>query len=103
MLTTENYSNAMVIYWAMAWLSGKPFNSGSGVQPIENFFLFWRVKKMMRRAGFKVARMTGAHHVFFVVPGCHPHLFVRKRFRTPLWATLFRPLARHVSFRAVKT
>ena len=101
-LTTENYSNAMVVYWAMAWLRRQPFNSGSGVQPIERFFLFWRVKRMMKRAGLKVVRMTGAHHVFFVVPGCHPHLFVKDRFQNRVLARLFRPIARHFSFKAVK-
>ena len=102
LLTTENYANAMIIYWMMAWLSGKPFNSGAGVQPIENFFLFWRVKRLMAIAGFQVERMIGAHHVFLVIPGCHPHLFVRERFRTKALAGLFSPIARHTSFKAVK-
>ncbi|HEY3855117.1 MAG TPA: class I SAM-dependent methyltransferase [Verrucomicrobiae bacterium] len=101
-LTTENYSNAMVIYWAMAWLRRKPFDSGSGVQPIENFFVFWKVRKMMRRAGFDVRQMLGAHHVFLAVPGCHPHLFVKERFRTCTYAAIFRIFARHVSFKAMK-
>jgi ubiquinone/menaquinone biosynthesis C-methylase UbiE len=101
-LTTENYSNAMVIYWALAWVRREPFNSGDVVQPIENFFLFWRVKQMMRTAGLEVRRIIGAHHVFFAIPGFHPHLFVRKRFRSPFFARVFRPFARHVSFRAAK-
>lgn len=102
LLTTENYSNAMLLYWAMALLRRRPFNSGSGPQPIENFFLFWRVRKMISDSGFRVLRMLGAHHVFFALPGCHPHLFVRERFRHPLLVRLLRPFARHVSFVAVK-
>jgi ubiquinone/menaquinone biosynthesis C-methylase UbiE len=37
-ITTENYLNGMLLAWAMSWLTGQPFNSGSGVQPRENFF-----------------------------------------------------------------
>jgi ubiquinone biosynthesis O-methyltransferase len=101
-LTTENYSNGMLIYWLMAWMQRKPFNSGAGVQPVEHFFLYWNVRKMMRRAGFEVSRMTGAHYVFFAVPGTHPHTFVRERIATPMLSRLLRPFARHVSFDAVK-
>ncbi len=101
-LTTENYSNGMLIYWLMAWIQRKPFNSGAGVQPIEHFFLYWRVLGMMRRAGFVVRQMTGAHFVFFALPGTHPHTFVRERIRHPGLARLLRPFARHVSFELIK-
>ena len=102
-LTTENYSNAMVIYWLIAWMRRQPLNTGSGVQPIEQFFLYWRVKRMMQRAGLRVLKMTGAHHIFLAVPGCHPHLFVKNRFQSRILARIFRPFARHFSFKAVKT
>lgn len=102
-LTTENYSNGMLIYWLMAWIQRKPFNSGAGVQPIEHFFLFWRVMAMMKRAGFAMRRMQGAHYVFFAVPGTHPHTFVRERIASPWLSKLLRPFARHVSFEAVKS
>ena len=58
-LTTENYSNAMVLAWIMSWLRKEPFNSGTGVQPIEHFFLYWRIKKMLTSNGFKVRRTRG--------------------------------------------
>lgn len=101
-LTTENYSNGMLIYWLMAWMQRKPFNSGAGVQPIEHFFLFWQVIAMMKRVGFTLRRMTGAHYVFFAIPGTHPHTFVRERIRAPLLSKWLRPFARHVSFDAIK-
>ena len=97
-LTTENYSNAMLLAWVVAWWRKEPFNSGSVVQPIEQFFLFWRVRRMMRDAGLRVRRMIGAHHVFLLLPRLHPHTFVRERFHWPFFAWLFRPCARHVSF-----
>ena len=101
-LTTENYSNAMIVYWIMAWVQRRPFDSGAGVQPYENFFLFWNVKRMMRASGLEVVRMLGTHHVFLAVPGCHPHRFVREQFKSPFWARLFQPFARHMAYFAIR-
>jgi ubiquinone biosynthesis O-methyltransferase len=101
-LTTENYSNGMLIYWAMAWLCGRPFNSGVHPQPIEQFFLFWRVRRMFKAAGLQVQRMLGAHYVFFALPGLHPHTFVKEQIGNRWLATILFPFARHVSFKAVK-
>lgn len=102
-LTTENYSNGMLIYWMIAWLQRKPFNSGAGVQPIEHFFLYWRVLRMMRRAGFIPSRMLAAHYVFFALPGTHPHTFVREHIRSKLLSRLLKPFARHMSFELFKS
>jgi ubiquinone biosynthesis O-methyltransferase len=101
-LSTENYSNGMTLLWMQTWLTGKPFNSGAGVQPIEHYFLFWQVKKMFEKAGFKVRQMVGSHHVFLVLPRFHPRAFVKEKFASPFWATFFKPLARHVTFLAEK-
>ena len=101
-LTTENYSNGVLLYWLMAWLKREPFNSGNAPQPIEHFFLFWRVRRMITQAGFDVKTMIGAHHVFLALPGMHPLRFVREQFHSKIWAFLFKPLARHVSFCAMK-
>ena len=101
-LTTENYSNGMLVYWLLSWFKRKPFNSGNGVQPIEHFFLYWRVLRMMRKVGFTPGRILGAHYVFFVIPGIHPHTFVRERIGSAWFARLFRPFARHMSFELFK-
>jgi len=42
-LTTENYFNGMLLGWLVSWWRKQPFDSGSGAQPHENFFLVWRV------------------------------------------------------------
>ena len=55
-----------------------------------------------RRAGLRVERFTGRHHVFLLLPRLHPHTFVKEQFRNPVIAWVLRPLARHVSFRARK-
>lgn len=102
-LTTENYSNAMMLAWVVAWWRGQPFDSGAGVQPIEHRFYFWRVNRILRTAGFEVEKMTGAHHVFLLLPGLDPHTFVKERFEAPSLAWMLRPFARHVAFRALRS
>lgn len=101
-LTTENYSNAMILGWIVAWLRKEPFNSGTEAQPIEHFFLYWNVKKMFAKAGFRVLQMIGWHHVFLLLPRLHPWTFVKQRFHHPLAARIFRPLARHIAFKSIK-
>lgn len=102
-LTTENYSNAMLLSWIVCRYRGQPFNSGAGVQPIEHFFLFWRVKQMFRKANFDVKELAGSHHVFLMLPRLDPHTFVVEYFRNPFIARFLRPFARHMTFAAVKT
>jgi ubiquinone biosynthesis O-methyltransferase len=102
LLTTENYSNAMILGWIVCWIRKEPFNSGAGVQPIEHFFLFWRVKRMLKKAGFHVQNMIGSHHVFLMLPRFDPHTFVVEAFKTPLVKNLFCPFARHMAFSATK-
>ena len=101
-LTTENYSNALVLGWLVSMVRRQPFNSGTHAQPIEHFFVFWRVRKWIEQAGLAVDRLTGTHHVFLLLPRCHPHTFVKHAFGNRLLARLFRPAAQHMSFRARK-
>ena len=101
-LTTENYSNAMILGWIVAWLRKESFNSGAVVQPIDHFFLYWNVRKMFRKAGFKVLQMIGWHHVFLLLPRFHPFTFVKDRFHNSAMASLFRPFARHMAFKSIK-
>ena len=102
LLTTENYSNAILLGWLVCWLRKEPFNSGEQVQPIEHFFLFWKVKKMFIEAGFNVKTMLGSHHVFLLLPRCHPHTFVVERFKHNFMAKTLLPFARHMTFEAIK-
>ena len=52
-LTTENYFNGMLLQWMKTWLTKQPFDSGSGVQQHENYFLFWRVKRILEQGGLE--------------------------------------------------
>jgi SAM-dependent methyltransferase len=38
-----------VLAWLMSWIRGEPLNSGSGVRPRENFFVFWMVSVYLRK------------------------------------------------------
>jgi ubiquinone/menaquinone biosynthesis C-methylase UbiE len=101
-LTTENYSNALILAWIVSWLRKQPFNSGVLPQPIEHFFLFWKIRRMLSNAGIKTTRMLGSHHVFFLLPKLHPHTFVIERFKNPIVNRLFCPFARHMAYEAIK-
>jgi ubiquinone/menaquinone biosynthesis C-methylase UbiE len=101
-LTTENYSNAMVLMWLKCVISGQPFNSGESIQPIEKFFVFPMIYRMFHRAGLRMVSTKAAHHVFLILPRLHPHRFVVERFSNPMLARLLKPLGRHWTYKAVK-
>ena len=97
-LTTENYFNGMVLAWLMAWLRKEPFDSGSGVQPHESFFLFWRVRRILERAGLKIDHMESNHFQWLLLPRFAPHQLCTDDFRNPVLKRLFRPFGRHFTF-----
>jgi SAM-dependent methyltransferase len=101
-LTTENYSNFIALYWAWCAIRGVPYNSGEHVQPIDHFFVFWQVRRWMRETGFGPVRLLGTHHVFLLLPRMHPHTFVVDAFRSRTLGAVLRPLARHMAFTTVK-
>ena len=101
-LSTENYSNALLLSWLQSILLRKPFNSGVKVQPIEHFFVFPMIYKMFRDGNLRIKQTCAHHHVFMILPRVHPHRFVVERFRNPILARMFKFLGRHWCFHAVK-
>ena len=99
-ITTENYSNGMIIPWIQSWVTKRPFNSGSIVQPIENFFVYWRVKKMMRKSGFKVEKLTGTHFVFLILP--KNRNWIKENIRNKKLRSILKSMARHMSYLLIK-
>ena len=97
-LTTENYLNGMLIGWLYSFLSGKPFNSGSGIQPRENFFFYWLVRGYLRNAGLTVERMESCHYQWLLLPRIAPSRLCTRRFDNPLAKRLAFPFGRHMSF-----
>jgi ubiquinone/menaquinone biosynthesis C-methylase UbiE len=101
-LTTENYFNGMLLAWVQTWLTARPFNSGSGVQPHENFFLYWRVRRLLQQAGLHVTHMESTHFQWLLLPRVSPERLRTKDFRSPFWKAIFRPFGRHFSFVGMK-
>ena len=97
-LTTENYFNGMLIAWLKSWWSGQPYNSGSGIQPRENFFFFWMVRSYLQDAGLTVAKMESSHHQWLLLPRVNPARLCTEKFSSKWARTLAFPFGRHVSF-----
>lgn len=97
-LTTENYLNGMLLAWFMSWLRKTPFDSGSGVQPHENFFLFWRVKALLESGGLKVTHMESNHFQWLLLPRTDPARLATLDFSNQTLKRLLRPFGRHFTF-----
>jgi ubiquinone/menaquinone biosynthesis C-methylase UbiE len=97
-LTTENYLNAMLLAWIQACITGRPFNSGSGVQPLEQFFIFPQVKGYLKRAGFVVERTESSHYQWLLLPRVNPAHLCTRQFKTNWARVLAKPFGRHFSF-----
>lgn len=97
-LTTENYFNGMVLGWLNSLVKGIPFDSGSGVQPVEHFFLFFQVRRILRRAGFTIAHMESNHFQWLLLPGVNPAALCTMDVRSPILRRLFLPFGRHFTY-----
>jgi SAM-dependent methyltransferase len=54
-LSTPSYVNGVLLAWA-SWISGKPYDSGAGVQPHENFYFFGISKLICMTPGRRSTR-----------------------------------------------
>jgi ubiquinone/menaquinone biosynthesis C-methylase UbiE len=97
-LTTENYLNGMTLAWAKCWFTGEPFNSGSGAQPIENFFFFWNVAKYLRSAGLVIESTKSCHYQWLLLPHTDPAKLCTTQFSHQWARWLAKPFGRHFSF-----
>jgi ubiquinone/menaquinone biosynthesis C-methylase UbiE len=101
-LTTENYLNGMLFGWAMSIIRRVPFNSGSGVQPRENFFFFWMVARYLKKAGLTIEKTESSHCQWLLLPGVAPAKLCTEKFDRPWARWLARPFGRHYSFFGMK-
>ena len=97
-LTTENYLNGILLGWLQSWITGRPFNSGSGVQPLEQFFVFPQVTGYLKRAGLVVEKTESTHYQWLLLPGVDPARLCTRQFKTTWARTLAKPFGRHFSF-----
>jgi ubiquinone/menaquinone biosynthesis C-methylase UbiE len=97
-LTTENYFNGMLLAWLNSWLKGKPMSSGCGLQPVEHFFLWWRVKKILERGGLRVEHTESNHFQWLLLPRTAPSKLCTEDFAGVFWKRVFRPFGRHFTY-----
>ncbi len=97
-LTTENYFNGMILMWFKTWITGKPFNSGSGVQPHENFFTFFHIRSYFRKAGMQFTHTESNHFQFLLLPGVAPYRLCVRDFKNPILKKLCKPFGRHYTY-----
>ena len=55
-VTTPSHFNGVLLAWARSWITGKPYDSGAGVQPHENFYFFWNVKPIFYTSRVEAAQ-----------------------------------------------
>jgi ubiquinone/menaquinone biosynthesis C-methylase UbiE len=101
-LTTENYFNGMLLAWIKCWLTRTPFNSGTGVQPRENFFFYWMIKAYLKKAGLIVTSSESCHYQWLLLPRVDPAKLCTEQFRSNTGRFLAKPFGRHFSFFGVK-
>jgi 2-polyprenyl-3-methyl-5-hydroxy-6-metoxy-1,4-benzoquinol methylase len=101
-LTTENYLNGMLLAWLNSWLRNQAFDSGSGAQPHENFFLWWRVKQLLEGGGLRIEHMESNHFQWFLLPRVAPHKLCSKDIASPFWKKVLRPFGRHFTYQGSK-
>ena len=97
-LTTPSYMNGVILAWVMNWLRGRPHNSGAGVQPHENFFLFFGVRRMLRKAGFQVRDEDSRIFQWLLLPRTDPARLRTVSFRSTILNRLARPVGLHYLF-----
>jgi 2-polyprenyl-3-methyl-5-hydroxy-6-metoxy-1,4-benzoquinol methylase len=95
-LTTENYLNLVGLYRLTLWLRGKSFDSGSGIQPIEQPFIYFHVLRLLKSIGFRVILTNAStHQVWIPKGGIHDIEFVE---RVRVLRRLLKYFGRHVYF-----
>jgi len=97
-LTTENYFNGMILLWIKSWIQRKPFDSGSGLQPRENFFTFFMIKKWMRQQSLKLTHTESNHFQWLLLPGVSPGKLCTMDFKTLVLKKIFKPFGRHYTY-----
>ena len=101
-ITTENYFNGMALMWAKAIVTGVPIDTGSGTQPHENFFLFWRVRRMLEKSGLSVRHTESDCFQWLMLPRVNPSTLCTVDFDNPFLKRVFRPFGRHFTFSGVR-
>jgi demethylmenaquinone methyltransferase/2-methoxy-6-polyprenyl-1,4-benzoquinol methylase len=101
-LTTPSQLNGMLIGWLHSWLTRRPYNSGAGVQPHENFYFFWTVHRYLRLAELEVDRMESSTFQWLLLPRVDPAKLCTRKFKSAWAKALAFPFGLQFSFFARK-
>jgi ubiquinone/menaquinone biosynthesis C-methylase UbiE len=101
-LTTPSQLNGMLIAWAHSYVMGRAYNSGAGVQPHENFYFFWTVRRYLRRAGLVVDRMESSTFQWLLLPRVSPAKLCTRQFNRSWAKALAFPFGLQFSFFGTK-
>jgi hypothetical protein len=88
----------MAIAWLDALVRRRAYNSGYGVQPRESFFLYFGVRRMLRRVGFRVLEIDSRIFQFLLLPRVDPARLRVVDFGNRFWNRMFRPFGLHFLF-----
>lgn len=97
-LTTPSYLNGMAVAWLHSLVTRRAYNSGSGAQPHENFFLYFRIASLLKRAGFLLQEMDSRIFQFLLLPRVDPARLRVVDFGWPILNRVFRPFGLHFVF-----
>ncbi len=97
-LTTENYFNAYLLVWLKCWLLKRPFESGCGTQPHENFFIFPMLLGWFRSSHLRVTQTRSNHYQWLVWPGVAPAKLCTFDVQQSALKWLFKPFGRHFTY-----
>lgn len=97
-VTTENYFNAYALVWLKCWLQNRPFESGCGIQPHENFFLFPQLLLWLRKHGLRVTTTRSSHIQWLVLPGVAPAKLCTFNVQGAILQWLLKPFGRHFTY-----
>jgi ubiquinone/menaquinone biosynthesis C-methylase UbiE len=97
-VTTENYFNAYLLMWCKCWLLRKPFDSGSGIQPNENFFLFPMITRWVKKSSLTMTHTESNHYQWLLLPRVSPVKLCTTDFKSRELKWLFKPFGRHFTY-----
>ncbi|MEI6536171.1 MAG: class I SAM-dependent methyltransferase [Verrucomicrobiaceae bacterium] len=97
-LTTPSQLNGMMIARLHSLITRRPYDSGAGVQPRENFYFYWTVRRYLQEAGLVVEQMESSHYQWLLLPGVDPARLRTTQFSTPWARRLAFPFGLHFSF-----
>lgn len=95
-ITTPNYFNIFGLYRIYLWLRGREFNSSGIPQPVEKFFLFFTIPRILKKLKLNVIKTDGVCFHLILLPRINPSKLRIKFFDKLYWLRqVLKPFALH--------